>query len=89
MGGTEERLGGGGAPVHQQLAAGAVGETEPADVHRLGIVVTPDPPEAEVEPEAAQGAQPGGAPVDLQAAVEGLLADVAGRLAGSPRSSTG
>lgn len=80
VGGTEERLGGGGAPVDQQPAALAVGEAEPADVHRCGAVLAGHVPEAEIEPEAAQGAQAGGEPVDLRVPVHRLAA----RAAGSP-----
>ena len=81
VGRAEERLGRGGAPVDQQPAAGAVGEAEPADVDGLGVVGGDDAAQAQVEAEAAQRAQPGGQPVDLQVAVQRLLADAAGRLA--------
>ena len=81
---AEERLGRGGAPVEQQPAARAVGEAEPSDVDRLGVVRADDVAEAEVEAEAAQRAQAGGQPVDLQVAVQRLLADAAGR----PRSAS-
>ena len=81
VGRAEERLGRGGAPVDQQPAARAVGEAEPPDVHRLGVVRADDAPEAQVQAEAAQGAQPGGQPVDLHVPVHRLLADAAGRLA--------
>ena len=74
VGRAEERLGRGRAPVDQQPAARAVGEAEPSDVHRLGVVRADDVPEAQVQPEAAQRAQPGGQPVDLQVPVQRLLA---------------
>ena len=73
VGGAEERLGRGRAPVDEQPAAGAVGEAEPADVDGLGAVVADHPAEAQVEAEAAQGPQPGGQPVDLLVAVQRLL----------------
>ena len=65
VGRAEERLGRGGAPVEQQPAARAVGEAEPPDVHGLGVVRADDVPEAQVQAEAAQGAQASGQPVDL------------------------
>ena len=79
VGRAEERLGRRGAPVEQQPAARAVGEAEPSDVHGLGVVRADDAPEAQVQAEAAQGAQAGGQPVDLQVPVQRLLADAAGR----------
>ena len=79
MGGSEERLGRGGAPVEQQPAARAVGEAQPSDVHGLGVVRADDPSEAQVQAEAAQDAQAGGQPVDLQVPVHRRLADAAGR----------
>ena len=79
VGRAEERLGRGGAPVEQQPAARAVGETEPPDVDGLAVPGADDVAEAEVQAEAPQGAQAGGQPVDLQVAVECLLPDAAGR----------
>ena len=79
VGRAEERLGRGRAPVDQQPAARAVGEAEPADVHRLGVVRADHAPEAQVQAEAAQRAQPGGQPVDLLVPVHRLLALAAGR----------
>ncbi len=64
MGGAEERLRGGRAPVDEQPAPGAVGQAEPADVDRL-VVLADHPPQAQVEGEAAQGAHPRRQPVDL------------------------
>ena len=72
VGGAEERLGGGGAPVDEQPTAGAVGEAEAADVDRLGAVGADDATEAQVQPEAAQRPQPRGQPVDLQVPVQRL-----------------
>ena len=40
---SEERLGGGGAPVDEQPTTGAVGEAESAHVDRLGAVRADDP----------------------------------------------
>ena len=74
----EERLGGGGAPVDEQLAAVGVGEPEPADVDGLGVARGHEPAEAEVEAVAAQRAQPRGQSMDLDVAVHGLLAGAAG-----------
>lgn len=82
VGGPEERLGRGGPPVDEQPAARAVGEAEPSDVHRLGVVGSDHVPQAQVQAEAAQGAQPGAEPVDLGVPVHRLLADAAGRPAG-------
>ena len=81
VGRPEERLGRGRAPVEQQPATRAVGEAEPSDVDGLGVVGADDAPEAQVQAEAAQGAQAGGQPVDLQVPVQRLLPDAAGRLA--------
>ena len=81
VGRSEERLGRGGAPVDQQPTARAVGEAEPSDVHGLGVVRADHVSEAQVQAEAAQGAQASGQPVDLQVPVHRLLADAAGRLA--------
>ena len=79
VGGAEERLGGGGTPVQQQPPAGAVGEAEPSDVHGpLGVVRVDHVPEAEVEAEAAQGAQTGGDAVDLGVPVHRVPAGAAG-----------
>ena len=66
VGRSEERLSRGGAPVEQQPAARAVREAKSSDVHGLGVVRADDAPEAQVQAEAAQGAQPSGQPVDLQ-----------------------
>ena len=79
VGGSEERLGRGRAPVDQQPTTFAVGEAEPSDVHRLRVVGADHVAEAQVQPEAAQEAQPSGQPVDLQVPVHRLLADAAGR----------
>ncbi len=76
VGRAEERLGGGGAPVDEQPAAGPVGEPEPPDVDRA--LVGDHPAQAQVEVEAAQRPQPGGQPVDLLVAVERLLAGATG-----------
>ena len=81
VGRPEERLSHGGAPVDQQPAARAVGEAESSHVHGLGMVRADDASEAQVQAEAAQGAQAGGQPVDLHVPVHRLLADAAGRLA--------
>ena len=81
VGRTEERLRRGGAPVDQQPATRAVGKAKPPDVHRLGIVRADDAPEAQVQAEATQDAQPGGEPVHLQVPVQRRLARAAGRLA--------
>lgn len=48
-----------------------VGQSETADVHRLGIPVVHDPTQAQVASEAPQGAQPRGQPVHLLVALEG------------------
>ena len=52
----------------------AVGEPESSDVDGLGVVGADHAPEAQVEAEAAQGAQAGRQPVDLQVALHRLLA---------------
>ena len=78
VGRTEERLGRGRAPVEQQPAARAVGEPEAPDVHRIGAVGAHDAAQAEVQAEAAQGAQASGQPVDLQVPVQRLLPDATG-----------
>ncbi len=80
VGGSEERLGGGGTPVDQQSASLAVRETEPSHVHGLGVVRTDHVPEAQVQSETAQGAQPGGQPVDLRVPVHRLPSLAAGCL---------
>jgi hypothetical protein len=59
----------------------AVREAESSDVHRLRVVGADDVSEAQVEAEAAQGAQPRGQPVDLQVAVHRLLTRTSRRLA--------
>jgi hypothetical protein len=79
VGGSEERLRRGGTPVEQQPAPGAVGEAEPSHVHGLGVVRADDASQAQVQAEAAQRAQAGGQPVDLQVPVQRLLADAARR----------
>src|SRR5205807_9799627 len=81
VGRPEERLGRGGAPVDQQPASLAVREAESSDVHGLGVNRADDAPEAQVQAEAPQGAQPRGKPVDLHVPVQRLLADAAGRFA--------
>src|SRR4029077_9377384 len=53
-------------------------EAESSDVPGLGVVRADDAPEAEVQAEAPQGAQPRGKPVDLHVPVQRLLADAAG-----------
>ncbi len=55
---TEERLGGGGAPVDQQLTAFAVAEPQPADVERLVTAGGNGAAEAEIKAEPAQHAEP-------------------------------
>ncbi len=79
VGGPEERLGGGGAPVDQQPAARAVGQAEPSHVQRAGAVGGVHPPEAQVQAEPAQGAEPGGQPVDLHVPIHRLPGRPAGR----------
>ena len=59
----------------------AVREAEPSDVHGLGVVRADHVAQAQVQAEAAQGAQASGQPVDLHVPVHRLLADAAGRLA--------
>ena len=81
VGRPEERLSRGGTPVDQQPATRAAGEAKPTDVHGLGIVRADHAPEAQVQTEAAQSAQPSGQPVDLHVPVHRLLAYAAGRLA--------
>ena len=78
VGRPEERLGRRGAPVEQQPPARTVGETQPPDVHRLLVVRGHHVPEAQVETEPAQRAQPGGQPVHLEVAVHRLLPGAAG-----------
>ena len=80
VGRAEERLGHRGTPVDKQPAPLTVGEAKPPDVHGLGAALADDAPEAQVQAEAAQGAQPGGQPVDLHVPVHRLLADAARRL---------
>ena len=89
----EEWLGRGGAPVDQQPATRAVAEAKPSDVHGLGVIGAigagrgDHVPEAQVQAEAAQGAQPGGQPVNLHVPVHHLLADAAsGRHAGGVKA---
>ena len=79
VGRPEERLGRRGAPVDQQPAARPVREAEPPDVHRLGVAFPDDTPEAQVQAEAEQSAQPGRQLVDLDVPVHRVLADAAGR----------
>ena len=74
VGGAEERLGRGRAPVDQQAPAGAVAQAEPADVDRLGPALGDHAPQAQVGAVAAQGAQPRPEPAHLEVAVHGLLA---------------
>ena len=81
VGRAEERLSGGGAPVEQEPATGAVGEAKSSDVHGLGVVGADDVSEAQVQTEATQRAQASGQPVDLQVAVHRRLAVAAGRFA--------
>src|SRR5207244_12780389 len=69
VGRSEERLSHGGTPVDQQPTARGVGETEPSDVHGLGIARADDASEAQVQTEAAQGAQPSCQPVDRKSVV--------------------
>ncbi len=76
---AEERLRRGGTPVDQQLAARAVPQAKPSHVHRLGVLRANHVPQAQVQAEPAQGAQPSGQPVDLQVPVHRRLADAAGR----------
>ena len=78
VGGPEERLGRWGAPVEQQPTTVAVGEAEPPDVCRLGILRGDDAPEAQVQPEPPEGTQACGQPVDLQVPVQRRLAAVRG-----------
>jgi hypothetical protein len=80
VGRAEERLGHGGTPVDEQPAPLAVREPEPPDVHGLGAALADDAAKAQVQAEAAQGAQPGGQPVDLHVPVHRPLADAAWRL---------
>ena len=80
VGRAEEGLGGRRAPVEQQSTAVAVGEAEPSDVHRLGVVGADHVPEAEVEAEAAQRPQAHGQAVDLLVTVHRLLPGASGRL---------
>ena len=79
VGRPEERLGRRRAPVDEQPAALAVREAEASDVHGLGVVGADHVSEAQVQAEAAQGAQAGGQPVDLHVPVHRLLAEAAGR----------
>ena len=81
VGRPEERLSRGGTPVEQQLAARAVPEAKPSDVHGVGVVRADDAPEAQVQAEAAQDAQASAQPVDLHIPVHRLLAYATGRLA--------
>ena len=85
--GQPHRLGEGGAeeglcrrrpPVDQQRVAGVVGEADAADVDRLVVAVADHPPEAQVEPEAAQDPQLSAQPVGLEVALEDLLAVAGG-----------
>src|SRR6202042_3803226 len=77
---SEERLSGRRTPGEQEPTTSAVREAKSSDVDRLGVVCADDAPEAQVQPEAAQGAQAGGQPVDLRVPVHRLLAYAAGRL---------
>ncbi len=54
VGGSEERLGSGGAPVDQQLPAAAVRKTQPSDVHGLSTVRPDDAPQAQIQTESTQ-----------------------------------
>jgi hypothetical protein len=80
VGGAEERLRGGRAPVEQQAAAVVAGEPEASDVDRLACGGD-GPAEAQVQAEAAQGAEAAGQPVDLPVAVGRGLAFEAPRAA--------
>ncbi|GAA1405545.1 hypothetical protein GCM10009639_52620 [Kitasatospora putterlickiae] len=80
----EERLGGGRAPVEQQPAALAVGQAEPADVHRRAAAVRAavgrdDAAQAQVQAETAQRAQAAGQAVDLKVPVHRGPSGTAGR----------
>ena len=81
MGCPEERFSRRGSPVDQEPATRAVREAKPSDVHGVGVGCADHAPEAEVQTEAAQGAQASGQPVDLHVAVQRLLAYAAWRLA--------
>ena len=78
-GGSEEGLGGRGAPVHQQRRTSAVDQSDAADVDRLGAVGRDHPPQADVSAETLQQAQLLAGGMDLQVTVEGTGA-LAGRL---------
>ena len=80
VGRGEERLGRRGPPVDQQPVTRAVPEAKPSDVHGLGVAFADDTSQAQVQAEAAQGAQASGQPVDLRVPVHRLLAYAAGRL---------
>ena len=77
----EERLSRGGSPVDQQPATRAVGEAKSSDVYGLAAVCPDHAPQAQVQTEAAQGAQASGQPVDLHVPVHRCLAYAAGSLA--------
>ena len=73
VGRAEERLGRGGAPV-DAAAGGPPASVRPSRPMYTGSgsSAPDDAPEAQVEAEPAQGAQPGGQPVDLQVPVQRL-----------------
>jgi hypothetical protein len=80
VGRAEERFGRGRTPVDQQLAPLAVRETESPHVHGFGAALGDHAPEAQVEPEATQRAQPSRQPMDLEIPLERLLANAPRRL---------
>jgi len=61
--------------------ARGVGEAKSSDVGGLAVACADDVPEAQVQTEAAQGAQASGQPVDLHVPVHRRLAYAAGRRA--------
>ena len=80
MGGTEKRLGDGGAPVDHQLPPRAVRQSQPPDIHRFGTVRAHHVPETQVHAEPPQCAQTCSEPVHLHVPIHGRPALASRRL---------
>ena len=73
VGRAEERLGGGGAPVDEQLPPVAVGQTAAADEHRITASLTGVVAQADLESEPPRRPEPVGQPVDPHVPFECLV----------------
>ncbi|MGB3954789.1 MAG: hypothetical protein WBL05_05845 [Brooklawnia sp.] len=79
QGGREERSGGRGTPVHEQLPAGGVLDPDPPDIDDLAVGGD-HPAQTHIEPVASQQPQARGQPLGLQVAFEQLLPGPGGSL---------